>query len=122
MCNLCDNTPRMKYQTIYDEAFKVPSQDRHKWIVNTLKKSKKNCLRHRKYLLHFMKIAVNTQHIFTHCKSDTTIIIEKEIEKVDKIMNSKINYIKHHMLRHIYKPSGVMFSKSCNELSDLLGE
>ena len=36
--------------------------------------------------------------------------------------HSKINYIKHHMLRHIYKPSGVMFSKSCKEISDLLGK
>tara|TARA_Y100000739_G_C20613510_1_gene470257 strand:+ start:4233 stop:4556 length:324 start_codon:yes stop_codon:yes gene_type:complete len=100
---------------IYDEAFKVPSNLRHEWIVNTLKKSRKTCLRNRRYLLHFMKIAVNTQRIFDHCKYDT-VLIEDEIAKVNKMMKSKINYIKDHMLHHIYKPSGRMFLKSCEEI------
>jgi len=104
---------------IYDEAFKLEQNDRHDWIIQTLKKSNNFCLKHQKNVLRYLKIAVETQRIFEHCKSDK-FIIQEELEKVDKIVKLKVNRLKKHMLNHIYKPSGAMFKKSCTELKDIL--
>lgn len=116
MCIKCTENPRLKYSTIYTEAWN--SKNKEIWLEFKIKESKKYCTRYRNYLLQFLLIALKTQSIFENAQH-LKYKLKQEIELTKKQIQLPIKKIQYQTLKRLYRPNGPMFKKSINNLDFL---
>ena len=105
---------RISYAHVYNEAFS--SKNKTKWLEFALKKSKHFCLRHKRFYIRLVTICVDSQSMFVNTKPTLREKLHKEYVKTRRNTDLVLKKIQEKVLMHLYKPHGIMYRKSLENL------